>query len=47
MLRDIAATLSIIDRRAYGILTEFSEASYVITQKDGRHDRCQIRSTLW
>jgi len=45
-LRDIAASLGITERRAHGIITDLAEAGYVITQKDGRRNRCQIQAHL-
>jgi hypothetical protein len=45
-LRDIAASLSITERRAHGIITDLAEAGYVITQKDGRRNRYQIQAHL-
>jgi DNA-binding IclR family transcriptional regulator len=45
-LRDIAASLAITERHAYGIVTDLTEAGYVIKQKDGRRNRYQIQSHL-
>ncbi len=45
-LRDIAATLGITERSAYGIVTELAEAGYVVKQKDGRRNRYQIQAHL-
>ncbi len=45
-LRDIAGTLGITERRAYGIVTDLTEAGYVIKEKDGRRNRYQIRVHL-
>src|SRR5260370_41440 len=45
-LRDIAASLGITERSAYGIVTELAEAGYVIRQKDGRRNRYQIQAHL-
>ena len=45
-LRDIAATLGITERSAYGIVTELAEAGYLIRQKDGRRNRYQIQAHL-
>ena len=45
-LRDIAASLGITERSAYGIVTELAEAGYVIKQKDGRRNRYQIQAHL-
>jgi hypothetical protein len=45
-LRDIAASLGITERSAYGILTDLTAAGYVVKQKDGRRNRYQIQSHL-
>ena len=45
-LRDIAASLGITERSAYGIVTDLAEARYVIKQKDGRRNRYQIQAHL-
>jgi DNA-binding IclR family transcriptional regulator len=43
-LRDIAASLGITERSAYGIVADLAEARYVIKQKDGRRNRYQIQA---
>ena len=45
-LRDIAASLGITERSAYGIVTDLAEAGYVVKQKDGRRNRYQIQAHL-
>ena len=45
-LRDIAATLGITERSAYGIVTDLATAGYVLKQKDGRRNRYQIQGHL-
>ena len=45
-LRDIAASLGITERSAYGIVTDLAEADYVVKQKDGRRNRYQIQAHL-
>jgi hypothetical protein len=45
-LRDIAASLSITERSAHGIVTDLAEAGYVVKQKDGRRNRYQIQAHL-
>jgi DNA-binding MarR family transcriptional regulator len=42
-LRDIAATLGITERRAYGIVTDLTTAGYVVKDKDGRRNRYQVQ----
>ena len=45
-LRDIAGTLDITERSAYGIVTDLAEAGYVVKQKDGRRNRYEIQTHL-
>jgi hypothetical protein len=45
-LRDIAATLGITERSAYGIVTDLTEDGYVLKRKDGRRNRYQIQAHL-
>ena len=45
-LRDIAASLGITERSAYGIVTDLAEAGYVVKQKTGRRNRYQIQTHL-
>jgi hypothetical protein len=45
-LRDIAASLGITERSAYGIVADLAEAGYVVKQKDGRRNRYQIQAHL-
>ena len=45
-LRDIAASLGITERSAYGIVTDLAEAGYMVKQKDGRRNRYQIQAHL-
>jgi DNA-binding IclR family transcriptional regulator len=45
-LRDIAATLGITERSAYGIVTDLTESGYVVKEKDGRRNRYQIQAHL-
>ena len=45
-LRDIAAILGITERSAYSIVTDLTEAGYVLKQKDGRRNRYQIQAHL-
>ena len=42
-LRDIAASLDITERSAFGIITDLVEAGYVIKEKDGRRNRYHIQ----
>jgi len=45
-LRDIAASLGITERRAFGIVDDLTEAGYVIKDKDGRRNRYQVQKHL-
>lgn len=45
-LRDIAARLAITERSAYGIVTDLTEAGYIVKRKDGRRNRYQIQTHL-
>jgi DNA-binding transcriptional ArsR family regulator len=45
-LRDIAASLNITERSAFGIVTDLAEAGYVIKEKDGRRNRYRIQAHL-
>jgi len=45
-LRDIAASLNITERSAFGIITDLVEAGYVIKEKDGRRNRYHIQAHL-
>jgi Winged helix DNA-binding domain len=45
-LRDIAVSVGVTERRAYGIVTDLTAAGYVTKQKDGRRNRYQIQPQL-
>ena len=45
-LRDIAARLGITERTAYGIVTDLTQAGYIVKQKDGRRNRYEIQAHL-
>jgi hypothetical protein len=45
-LRDIAATLEITERRAFGIVSDLSDAGYVVKVRDGRRNRYHIQNHL-
>ena len=45
-LRDIAASLDITERGAFGIITDLVEAGYVVKEKDGRRNRYHIQAHL-
>ena len=45
-LRDIAASLDITERSAFGIITDLVEAGYVIKEKNGRRNHYHIQAHL-
>jgi DNA-binding transcriptional ArsR family regulator len=45
-LREIAAALDITERSAFGIVTELTDAGYVVKEKEGRRNRYQIQGHL-
>ena len=45
-LRDIAASLNITERSAFGIITDLAEAGYVIKEKSGRRNRYHVQAHL-
>ena len=45
-LREIAASVGITERSAYGIVTDLTEAVYIVKQKTGRRNRYQIQAHL-
>src|SRR6478672_13827532 len=42
-LREIATTLGITERAAFGIVTDLVDAGYVLKDKDGRRNRYRIQ----
>ncbi|MGH3400380.1 MAG: helix-turn-helix transcriptional regulator [Streptosporangiaceae bacterium] len=45
-LRDIAASLGITERSAFGIVTDLTEAGYIVKQRDGRRNRYEVQAHL-
>jgi predicted ArsR family transcriptional regulator len=43
-LRDLAAALGVTERTAYGIVTDLTEAGYVVKEKGGRRNRYHIEA---
>jgi hypothetical protein len=43
-LRDIAASVGITERSAYGIISDLTEAGYLVKRKDGRRNKYQIQA---
>ena len=45
-LRDLAAELEVTERTAFGIVSDLTEAGYLIKEKNGRRNRYQIQIAL-
>ena len=45
-LRDIATSLNISERSAFGIIADLARAGYVVKEKDGRRKRYHIQAHL-
>ena len=45
-LREIAISLAISERRTYAIVTELTDAGYLVKSKDGRRNRYEIQTQL-
>src|SRR5687767_11198991 len=45
-LRDLAVSLGVTERTAYGIVADLTEAGYLIKEKDGRRNRYHIQDHL-
>jgi DNA-binding transcriptional ArsR family regulator len=45
-LRDIAATLGITERTAFGVISDLTDAGYVIKERDGRRNRYEVQHHL-
>ena len=45
-LRDIAAVVGITERSAYGIVSDLTDAGYVVKEKDGRRNQYQIQKHM-
>ena len=45
-LREIASTLGITERTAFGVVADLTDAGYVIKQRDGRRNRYEIQHHL-
>jgi predicted transcriptional regulator len=43
-LRDLASDLGITERHAYAIVTDLTDAGYVVKERDGRRNRYQVQS---
>lgn len=45
-LRDLAVSLDVTERTAYGIVADLTEAGYVVKEKEGRRNRYHIQEHL-
>lgn len=45
-LRDIASDLGITERHAYAIVTDLTDAGYVVKEREGRRNRYQVQNHL-
>ncbi len=45
-LRDIADALAITERRAHDIVSDLTEAGYVVKSKDGRRNRYEVQAHM-
>jgi DNA-binding transcriptional ArsR family regulator len=45
-LRDLAAALDVTERTAYGLVTDLTDAGYVVKERDGRRNQYQIQAHL-
>ena len=45
-LRDIAASVGITERSAFGIVTDLAVAGYIVKEKGGRRNRYRIETQL-
>ncbi len=45
-LRDVGAALDVTERTAYAIVTDLTEAGYVVKERDGRRNRYVIQEHL-
>lgn len=45
-LRDIAADLGITERHAYAVVTDLTDAGYVVKTREGRRNRYQVQNHL-
>lgn len=45
-LRDLAATLEVTERTAFGIVADLTEAGYVVKEREGRRNRYHVQEHL-
>ena len=45
-LRDVAASLGVTERRAFGLIADLAEAGYLVKEKNGRRNRYHVQAHL-
>ncbi len=45
-LRDLASELEVTERTAFGIVSDLTDAGYLVKEKNGRRNRYQIQTAL-
>ncbi len=45
-LRDIVADLGITERHAYAVVTDLTDAGYIVKEREGRRNRYQVQNQL-
>jgi DNA-binding IclR family transcriptional regulator len=45
-LRDIASALDVTERTAYDLMTDLTDAGYLVKEKDGRRNRYHLQAHL-
>lgn len=45
-LRDIADAIGVTERTAFGLVSDLTEAGYVVKEKEGRRNRYRVRPDL-
>lgn len=45
-LRDVASTLEVTERTAYGVVADLTAAGYLVKEREGRRNRYQVQDHL-
>ncbi len=45
-LRDIASTIGVTERSAYGIVSDLADAGYIVKEREGRRNRYHVQKHL-
>ncbi len=45
-LRDIAVTIGVTERSAYGIVSDLADAGYIVKEREGRRNRYHVQKHL-